>query len=243
MKNIPIVIQNKDRLYPLKKVIEGLHRRKYFNIIVIDNQSTYPPLLEWYPNSGVDVFYNNVPETKYDTGTFAVLSGKASYAPYINHPKFSEIVKDYYVLTDSDVVLVDSVPENFIEDIINLHKKYNNTKHKIGLGLKIDDLPLHLPLAQRAYNTESQYWENKIEDTEFEIYAAPIDTTFAVYIPESVPGWGNNCFRLGGKYVAQHIPWYYDTNNLPDDEKYYLKNLQSGKGPAYSWNMKQSASL
>ena len=242
MKNIPIVIQNKDRLNSLKLVVEELHKRNYFNIIIIDNQSSYPPLLEWYNKSGLDIFYNNIPETKYDSGTFAVLSGKTDYAPEINHPKFSELVKDYYVLTDSDIIPIDELPENFIEDIINLHKKYNNQKHKIGLGLKIDDLPVHLELSYKAYIAESKYWVSKIEDDQFEIYSAPIDTTFAVYAPNTVPGWGNNCFRLGGKYMAKHTPWYYDPNNLPEDEKYYLEHLQP-KMSDYSWVMKNSINI
>lgn len=243
MKNIPIIIQNKDRLDPLKAAVKSLHDRGYYNIIIIDNRSTYPPLLEWYRESGLDVFYNDIPDTKYDTGTFAVLSGKASYAPHISHPKFSELVKDYYVLTDSDVVLVDEVPDNFIEDMIDIHKKYNNSKHKVGLGLKIDDLPMELPLAKRAYEIESQYWLDKIEDPIYDIYYAPIDTTFAVYSPNSVPGLGHDCFRLGGNYMARHIPWYYDVDNLPADEIYYLKHLEAGKGPAYSWQMKSSIDI
>ena len=63
MKDIPIVILNRDRLIPLIEQIESLKSRGYHNIIIIDNQSTYPPLLEWYRTSGIDIFHNNLTET------------------------------------------------------------------------------------------------------------------------------------------------------------------------------------
>jgi hypothetical protein len=239
MKNIPIVILNKDRLVPTKMLVESLHKKGYYNITIIDNQSTYPLLLEWYANSKLDVFYNNVAETKFDNGTFAVLAGKASYAPGVKHPKFSKIVEDYYIFTDSDVIPIDEIPDDFVEKIIQIHKKYNNSKHKIGLGLKLDDLPKHQILAQDALQKEAPYWDGKIEEDGFELYPHPVDTTFAIYTPQSVPGWGANCFRMGGNYMARHIPWYYDINNMPEDEIYYLKNLQENKGPYYSWKIKQ----
>ena len=66
----------------------------------------------------------------------------------------------------------------------------------------------------------------------------PVDTTFALYGPNKPALWGGNSIRMCGKYVIRHIPWYYDINNLPDDELYYVTNLSDGKGPAYSWRVK-----
>ena len=60
MKNIPIVILNRDRLYPLQEQVNVLQKKGYTNITIIDNQSTYQPLLDWYEISGVDVFVNDI---------------------------------------------------------------------------------------------------------------------------------------------------------------------------------------
>jgi hypothetical protein len=158
------------------------------------------------------------------------------YQPNFYLDKFRELTKDCYIFTDSDVVPVDSLPEDFADHMTFICKKYN--KHKVGLGLKIDDLPTHQIAAQKAIEKERIYWENKIVDGEFELYPCPIDTTFAVYAPGTVPGWGHDCLRMGGNYTAHHMPWYYDINNLPADEQYYLDNLQYGKGPCYSWEIK-----
>ena len=231
MKQIPIVILNRDRLDPTKKLVEALHKRGYFNITIIDNQSTYEPLLDWYKTSNLDVFHNDIPETLYDTGTLYRL------AVEVKHPKFVDIVKDYYIFTDSDTVPVEELPENFVEHMVEICAKHN--LHKVGLGLKIDDLPLDQSPAQKALAAEEQYWNGKIIDNGFELYPAPIDTTFAVYSPNSPALWGRTCYRMGGDYMVRHMPWYYDIANLPEDELYYLQNLPGGRGPCYSWEIKQ----
>ena len=62
MKDIKIVILNRDRLYPLMEQVQSLKSRGYNNITIIDNQSAYQPLLDWYKESELDVFYNIVTE-------------------------------------------------------------------------------------------------------------------------------------------------------------------------------------
>jgi len=230
MKNIPVVILNKDRLEPLKLLVKSLKSRNYNNILIIDNESTYTPLLEWYKLSGVSVFYNNIPETLYDTGTFYRLSFE------LNHPTFVEIVKDFYVFTDSDVVPEEDTPVDFIDDMVKLCTELK--VHKIGLGLRVDNLP-ETSYTNGVRTIEEQYWTDKIVYNEYELYRAPIDTTFAVYYPNTKPVWGHG-FRMGGRYVARHVPWYYDIKNLPEDELYYLKNLKPNRGPTYSMQVKKS---
>ena len=51
MKNVnyPIIINNRDRLTTTKKMVEDLFKlNKNSRIHIIDNASTYVPLLEWY---------------------------------------------------------------------------------------------------------------------------------------------------------------------------------------------------
>lgn len=42
-KNIPIIINNFNRLTCLQRLIASLEVRGYHNIYIIDNNSTYPP--------------------------------------------------------------------------------------------------------------------------------------------------------------------------------------------------------
>lgn len=47
---VPIFINSRDRLGVLKKLIDWLLDAGYRNLIILDNNSTYPPLLEYYNN-------------------------------------------------------------------------------------------------------------------------------------------------------------------------------------------------
>lgn len=220
MKDIPIVILNKDRLIPLKNLVLSLKNKEYNNIIIIDNQSTYKPLLNWYKDSGVDVFYNNINETLFDSGTLYRLIYE------IKHPKFIDINKSHYIYTDSDVVPIEEIPVNFVEDMIEVCDEFK--AHKVGLGLKIDDLP-DFEYSKYVIEKEHGFWNNKIPHNKYELYQAGIDTTFAVYYPNTAPLLDSSVIRMGNPYVARHLPWYYDINNLPEDEFHYIKNLDPNK--------------
>ena len=230
MKNIPIVILNKDRLIPLQLLVQSLQKRKYNNIIIIDNQTTYQPTLDWYKETGINVFYNNIDATLYDTGTFYRLAFE------LNHPVFSKIVKDYYVFTDSDVVPEDCVSNNFIDCMIDVCRETGT--QKVGMALKIDDLP-DTDFSRHIINNESAMWINRIDHDRYELYQAGVDTTFAVHAPNALPLLNTNCIRIAGNFIAKHLPWYYDIDNMPADERYYLINLQENRGPAYSPQVKK----
>jgi hypothetical protein len=214
MKNIPIVILNRDRLYPLIDQVNALRKKGYNNIIIIDNQSTYQPLLDWYKQDGLDVFYNDV--TDNSCHAFRDLVN-------MRHPKFLEIISDWYVFNDSDIIPLDTVPDNFINDLIDYAVRHNKTK--VGMSIKIDDIDLNYPLNAWVYSYESTYWTNGIIDGKVELYPHPIDTTFAVHAPHTIPTWSNDTLRVGEPYIVKHAPFYYDPDNLPEDEKYYLQHM------------------
>lgn len=213
-KMIPIVILNRDRLIPLQQQVESLKSKGYHNITIIDNQSTYPPLLEWYKESKLDVFYNNVTENSCHAFRDLV---------HLRHPKFLEITSQWYVFNDSDIIPLDTVPDNFINDLIDYAKRHNKTK--VGMSIKIDDIDLNYPLNAWVHSYESSYWTNGIIDGDVELYPHPIDTTFAVHAPHTIPTWSNDTLRVGVPYIVKHAPFYYDPNNLPADEKYYLEHM------------------
>ena len=58
-KDTPIVINNFNRIDTLLILIKGLETRGYNNIYIIDNDSTYPPLLEYYKKCPYPVYMLN----------------------------------------------------------------------------------------------------------------------------------------------------------------------------------------
>lgn len=251
MKDIPIVILNKDRLNPLKSLVDCLRTRGYENILIIDNKSTYEPLLDWYKSSKLNVFHNNIAVTNFDNETFHKLA--------IIHkiPPFSDIVSDYYVFTDSDVVPNENIPNDFIQHMKEIYDEFSGknvvmheTRHggrlwmssqidKVGLALKIDDLP-ESDFKAQILEWETPYWYDLVphENENYKLYIAAIDTTFALHGPHKHPRISINTLRMGGDYIGLHAPWYYDTHNLPEDEAYYVRNLERNKGPVYTARIK-----
>ena len=221
MKQTHIFICSYNRLIPLQQLVASLITRGYNNIVILDNQSTYQPLLDWYKTlDGTNV---TVYQCKHNYGPGAL--DRCRFEEDEFRSRYLHIVEtEYHVYTDSDVVPVEEVPSSFIDDMVEIAKKYQIPK--LGLSLKIDDLPDHFLLKQQVINHEGSFFEREyIEDDKCRLYKAPVDTTFAVNSPGSLCGLSDFAYRTAGNYFARHMPWYYDTNNLPEDEKYYYENI------------------
>ncbi|MGN6343309.1 MAG: glycosyltransferase [Candidatus Nitrosocosmicus sp.] len=205
-KKIPIIINSFNRLECLKKLIERLTAMGYSNIIILDNNSTYPPLLEYYA-----------------TLTHKIIFLKKNYG----HTALweSNIIKNfkhgYFVYTDPDILPVETCPDNFISYFLKLLLKYPAYK-KVGFGLVITDLPENYPLKQKVIRWESQFWEKQIEKG---VFIAQIDTTFALYSPNFTSNIYTKEFysslRTGGKYLARHLTWYASPEVKTNEEIFY----------------------
>lgn len=209
-KNIPIIINNFNRLTTLKKLINSLEIRGYFNIKIIDNKSTYPELLEYYKSINYKVYRLNK-----NIGFKALWKTRA----FLDH------MFDYFCYTDSDLEIIKECPDDFMKVFYN-YLKSNSDVHKIGFSLKIDDLPNHYNKKNEVIKWESKFKENKVDGN---FYVAPIDTTFALYRPFSKRGKRDGSvkmIRTGYPYEMRHLPWYVDSNNLNDEEIYYLNSVK-----------------
>lgn len=200
---IPIIINCFNRLSCLKQLINFLEKKNIKNpIILLDNKSTYEPLLEYYKSLPYEVIYLN------DN-----LGHEALWISGLIH-KFN---KNYFVLTDPDVVPIDECPANFMEYFLEVLLAHPEFK-KVGFSLKIDDLPDHFPHKQSVIEWEKQFWQTKVGPN---LWKSQIDTTFALFHPSHHGAWGW-AIRTDYPYTARHTTWYLDPANLPDDERYYL---------------------
>lgn len=177
---IKAVIVNRNLLTTLKNTVEFLSKEPRVEVIIYDQQSTYPPLLEYYKTQ--NVLYNND-----NGGPYSVWG-----IPNIN--------KDYYIVADSDCIY-DGVPEDWLDKM--LESLVVRDINKVGFSLRIDDLPNN-KLTQQVKNHESQFWLKKCQFG----WISDIDTTFALYRPHS--GFKYNAVRLPEPYTIRHAPWYLD---------------------------------
>ena len=214
-KKIPIVINNFNRLTYLKQQIERLEALGYTNIYIIDNQSTYPPLMEYYDQLPHKIFRLNK-----NVGHLSLW--KTIIFKWFEH--------DYYVYTDPDILPGDDCPGDFMEyfrKILETYPEYS----KVGFALAIDDLPDHFSDKQKVRDWEGMYWQMKME-ADSEVYIAKIDTTFALYRPGAKGGWWVPAMRVAGKYTSRHLPWYRDSSAIDEEEQYFMDHA-SGSSSWY----------
>lgn len=217
--NIPIIINNFNWLSTTKKLVEDLIRLGYTDIHILDNGSTYPPLMDWYGQIE-NGLYKNVTMHLIMRGN---LGPRALWdSGYINN--FQHL--DWIAYTDSDIELNPNTPENFIEELINISSTtigYN----KVGLALSLEDLDLNNNYQNKIYHWETKFWNCPCLSIIGKniVFEADIDTTFSIIQPQSP--FDYKALRVSGDFTAKHKPWQADFDNMTEEEAYIMERLDS----------------
>jgi hypothetical protein len=206
---VPILIITRDRVTYLKNLVEWLESiGKGERIHLVDNESTYPPLLEYLENTPHTVHHgeNHGPTLPW---RIPALEGL--------------MANEYFVVTDYDIYPAEGCPEDIIErshHVLTLRPGLN----KVGPCLQIDDLPPELPRTKAILKWETPLWGSF--DPEVGCYRAAIDTTFALCRPWT-PYTIEKSWRLGRPYMFRHLPWYLDYDNLNEEDQYFSDHAHS----------------
>jgi hypothetical protein len=210
---IPIFIISYNQYTFVKSIVEQLQKYSS-NIYIIDNKSTYPPLVNYLKSieDKVKVLY---------------MDKNYGHRVYMR----DEIVKlggDKYIITDPDLLLNPNLPQNFIDILSDLSDQYKIGK--IGFALDItNNINTNIIATDHKKNIidwESQFWINKINNPQYELYYADIDTTFVLINKKY---YNNNSqyggIRIAGNFTCVHIPWLIDYEKmLLDGELDYYRN-------------------
>jgi hypothetical protein len=205
---IPVIINNRNFLTWPKAMVERIKEYDGVGeIIIVDNDSTYPPLLEWYATNPCRIERLN--------------DNLGMGAPWA-----SEIVKQLngvpYILTDPDMGLEDTPDDT----LLYLFDKLNTLQlDKVGLGLDWQIVEKKSPYYERLNVYEKNRWSNSpvIDGVHTEVQ---IDTTFALYnVDHYFIGGGSTTFP----YVARHYPWEFSIEEARNSEEfmYYMDNATS----------------
>lgn len=198
--DVPIFVICRDRLRALKALVSWLTDAGHDNIVLLDNDSEYPALLEYLeasPHSVVRLGANLGHRSPWLSGAVGRLRPGQPY-----------------VVTDCDVVPDESCPQDAVGRLRSLLLRYP-AYAKAGLGLRLDDLP-DTPRSTLIRNWESQFWLRAVERG---VYHANVDTTFAIYRgPDYVV---SPALRTAAPYVARHIPWYQQDDD--DETEFYRR--------------------
>ena len=126
--DVPVFVNCRDRVSSLRLLVSWLERAGHERIHLVDNDSTYEPLLE---------YYETTPHTVVRLG-----ANCGHLAPWtmgvIEHH-----ARGPYVVTDPDVVPTEECPPDAVARLLELLDRHPGHV-KAGLGLVIDDLPDHI---------------------------------------------------------------------------------------------------
>jgi len=221
-KNVPIIIISFNQLSCLKNLVDFLLINEYKNIVIIDNNSTYKPLLQYF----------NAIENKVKVYR---LKENYGYRVFWNQNElFAKYTKGYYVITDPDIIPVKECPDDFLHYFKQILDR-NPQIDKVGFSLKIDNIPDSNPNKKKIISWEKKYWMNKEKNGN---YVAEIDTTFALYRPGK-PFVSYKGIRSKYPYLAIHEGWYINPKKLTLEQKYYFKTANESA----SWKMNSKGEL
>jgi hypothetical protein len=224
-RSIPIVIISFNQLDYLQRLVDFLQQNHYSNIVIIDNHSTYQPLLHYF-------------NTIESTVTIHRLSENYGHLVFWkNREMFERYSKGYYVITDADINPIAQCPADFLQLFKKLLDK-SPLVTKVGFSLKIDDIPETNVNKETVLKWESAFWKNTDRDGNF---LADLDTTFAIYRPHydrKVDGF-LKAIRTKYPYQAKHGGWYIDLNKLSEEEQFYLDTCNASS----SWRTDDKGNL
>ena len=175
------------------------------DVVIMDNNSTDIDSINFLTTTKCKVVYNT--ENK---------------GPWIEkYPDFYNSLPNKFFITDPDLEFNKKLPKDFTEILSNLSNRFGC--HKIGLALDISDFDqmynTKYYFNSTIYDWEKKFWNKKINDVNFELYDATIDTTFCL-INKQPSNTTYKQMRIAGNFTAKHLPWYRKNLFYNQYEKY-----------------------
>ena len=224
MNRTPCFLIVRDRFTSTKNMVQYLVQIPELRVVILDNNSSYPPLLEWYDTNPCEI-----ERLTANYGNFVLWSATTAIEGH-EKPNFFEkydCVGKQYILSDCDLDLSGIPKESLLPTLQEGLREYPNVV-KCGLSLEINDLP-DTELAKVALGWERFNWVKnpaKGDTPNGKFISAPVDTTFALYTGVGEQNDFDRCIRTDRPYTARHLTWYYGPHNPPpEDEQYYHKNI------------------
>lgn len=201
---MPLVIIAYNNPYFVRRFVEQV-RRLPNPVIVLDNNSTYAPLLEYYEAARAELG---------DRLTVHRMPANLGHRVH----EHCDFLPRQYLLSDPDLDLHPAMPADVAEQLLRISERHR--ARKAGLALDISDHQDFIKAGrygELVFAVESKYYTRRIEDAEYELYEAPVDTTFCLINNDQPPG---RHVRVAGDFTARHLPWYegYLRDNVPADE-------------------------
>jgi hypothetical protein len=211
-ERVTAFVCNRDRLTWPRALAADLGRDPRCEVVIVDNASTYPPLLAWYESCPYEVI-----RLEENLGPEAVWRGEL----------YTRASSDYYLNTDGDLD-ISLVPSDWLSVLLDGFRFPEIDK--IGLSLRTDDIP-----ESRIDRDDIVRWEAGFRRWPINerYYWARIDTTLAVYDRRRVDPrqrrFRDRALRTAAPYSARHLPWYPLGPALQEEDDYYILHCDPSK--------------
>jgi hypothetical protein len=218
-RQIPVFVPCFNNLTYLKGMVDQLIRLTMSNVTIVDNGSSFSPLLAYLESMAGEVAVVRLSENK---GPRFVFTDRHHYTSLPN----------YFCLTDPDLEFNRHLPDDFLTRLVDLTEQYRVGKAGFSLDISEPEKMVNeeLKIGRMKYKIwewETQFWKNPLpwDDGDDKAYRASIDTTFAVYNKKFFdPNSPFDGIRVSGRYTCRHLPWYVDTRLPADEEAHYEKD-------------------
>ena len=208
---VPVYINARNLLTPLRRMIDYLVQIPNARPIIVDNDSTWPPLLDYYDA-----------ECPVEVVRTGINGGKFGWVNHLLDHAAIGVTK--YVVTDSDLELA-GVPV----DVLNvLASGLDENPHitKCGLSLDIESIPDEYSLADEVRTWERQFWQQR----RGHFFEAGIDTTFAMRrASDPIARETHGHLRSDKPYTAIHWPWTWSPDAIAasGEIQHYITNCSA----------------
>ncbi|RZL04451.1 MAG: hypothetical protein EOP36_00095 [Rubrivivax sp.] len=225
IKGIPVIIVSHNNHCHVAQMARQLNIHK-IHPIIIDNASTDSTTI-----TGLKEISKS--------GQASIIFSQKNFGHMVGFIEpIYEKLPNFFAYTDPDLAFSENLPEDFLQVLANLTEEFQ--VYKAGCALpyvlegrtlsaKKTSISARTPFRFTSEHTiqewESKYWKQKLVH-DIEIYAAQIDTTFAVYNKAKYRGFFVDAIRVAGQFSAIHLPWFDDLDPMtaPQKEVYQSNN-------------------
>lgn len=214
--SLPVILPVFDNPTFTAGMIGQLRRFPALAPVVMDNGSTFPPMLRLLDDLERD-------------GPVIRLGANPGPRFVLRYPGCLAVLPRHFVVTDPDLRLNPSLPQDFHLTLIALTERERVGKAGFALDIsaaaELRDEAFHTPARSFTIRDhESRFWRTPIAPTDGgdPVYRAGIDTTFALY--------DRACFdmdhffravRVAGRFTCQHLPWRRGFALPAEEEAHY----------------------
>ena len=188
-KNMPVFIHSYNQYPLIKEMVEQLEKYTT-DIVIVDNNSSSKPLLDYYKND----FKYTLLKQNTNQGHKACLL-----------PAIQKLTGDLYITTNPDLKFNPHLPPSFLQDLLQVSNDFK--AFKVGLALR-DDLTLD---QSASIDWESHFWTKPLpypQNNQCVLYEAPADITFCLVnraFDHPLLPFGGRYVRIAGDYTCTLI--------------------------------------